>query len=113
MQYADRLPIGLEEVIKNAPAEVVRGFYEKWYRPEHMAVVVIGDFGDCGKVLEVLRDQLEGCQCRSTAPSPPLPRFESSCPHGLCCLHFFGHIELQQSQSDDTFAKVRESNCLQ
>jgi zinc protease len=42
-RYLDRLPIGLPERIKGAPrAELVR-FYQDWYRPDLMAVVVVGD----------------------------------------------------------------------
>jgi zinc protease len=42
--YAERLPIGTEESLKTFdPAALVR-FYETWYRPEHMAVVAVGDF---------------------------------------------------------------------
>ena len=43
-KYADRLPIGKETVIRGVPAETVRAFYKRWYRPEHMCVVVVGDF---------------------------------------------------------------------
>lgn len=43
-KYADRLPIGDVEIIRNAPAETVRRFYEKWYRPELMSVIAVGDF---------------------------------------------------------------------
>ena len=42
--YAERLPIGLMEVVRTAPAEVLTGFYRKWYRPDNMAVVIVGDF---------------------------------------------------------------------
>ena len=42
--YAERLPIGLPEVIENAPPERLEGFYKKWYRPENMAVIIVGDF---------------------------------------------------------------------
>ena len=42
-RYADRLPIGLPEVLKGAPRERLVAFYEKWYRPDNMAVVVVGD----------------------------------------------------------------------
>jgi zinc protease len=42
--YADRLPIGLPAIIENAPAERLKGFYQKWYRPENMAVIIVGDF---------------------------------------------------------------------
>jgi zinc protease len=42
-RYADRLPIGLPEVLKSAPRERLLAFYQKWYRPDNMAVVVVGD----------------------------------------------------------------------
>jgi len=46
MQYADRRPIGKEEVIRNVSAQRVRDFYRRWYRPENMAVIAVGDFSD-------------------------------------------------------------------
>ena len=42
-RYAERLPIGLPEILKSAPRERLVEFYQKWYRPERMAVVVVGD----------------------------------------------------------------------
>jgi len=44
MQYADRRPIGEEKVIRSVSAQRVRDFYRRWYRPENMAVVAVGDF---------------------------------------------------------------------
>jgi len=43
-RYAERLPIGLPEVIENAPPEKLRRFYRDWYRPERMAIIAVGDF---------------------------------------------------------------------
>ena len=42
-QYSVRLPIGLQEVIETASADDLRGFYERWYRPDLMAFVAVGD----------------------------------------------------------------------
>jgi zinc protease len=42
-RYADRLPIGKPEVIRNAPVARLRAFYDTWYRPERMAVIAVGD----------------------------------------------------------------------
>jgi len=42
-RYADRLPIGREEVIRNFKPEALRRFYQDWYRPDLMAVVAVGD----------------------------------------------------------------------
>ena len=41
--YAQRLPIGLESVVQNASYETIRNFYKKWYRPELMALIIVGD----------------------------------------------------------------------
>ena len=42
-RYAERLPIGKVDVIKNFPYDTLRAFYKSWYRPDLMAVVVVGD----------------------------------------------------------------------
>ena len=42
-RYAERLPIGKPEIIRNAPVARLRAFYDTWYRPEREAVVVVGD----------------------------------------------------------------------
>ena len=43
-RYAVRLPIGTPEVLEKCPYEALRSFYRDWYRPDLMAVVVVGDF---------------------------------------------------------------------
>jgi len=42
-RYSERLPIGSPDVIRNAPSARLRSFYDTWYRPERMAVIVAGD----------------------------------------------------------------------
>jgi predicted Zn-dependent peptidase len=42
-RYADRLPIGTPEIIQNANPARLKQFYADWYRPDLMAVVVVGD----------------------------------------------------------------------
>ncbi len=41
--HEDREPIGYEASIKAATAERLRAFYEEHYRPDRMAVIVVGD----------------------------------------------------------------------
>jgi zinc protease len=41
--YADRMPIGTEESLRTFTPEAVERFYRDWYRPDLMAVVVVGD----------------------------------------------------------------------
>jgi len=42
-KYAQRLPIGKDEIIQNAKPETIKRFYTTWYRPNLMAVIVVGD----------------------------------------------------------------------
>jgi zinc protease len=42
-KYADRLPIGKVDIIRSFPHDTLRSFYKTWYRPDLMAVVVVGD----------------------------------------------------------------------
>lgn len=42
-KYADRLPIGLEEVIRTFKRETIVRFYTDWYRPDLQAIVIVGD----------------------------------------------------------------------
>jgi zinc protease len=42
-RYAERLTIGKKEVIETAPHETIRRFYRDWYRPDLMAVIVVGE----------------------------------------------------------------------
>ena len=39
-----RIPIGLPEIIEQAPRERFTEFWDIWYRPEKMTVVAVGDF---------------------------------------------------------------------
>lgn len=42
-KYANRVPIGTEDVLKNFKYETLKNFYKTWYRPNLMSVVVVGD----------------------------------------------------------------------
>jgi zinc protease len=43
-RYAERLPIGKPEILRTVTPARLRQFYSDWYRPDLMAVVVVGDF---------------------------------------------------------------------
>ncbi|MDR2457640.1 MAG: insulinase family protein, partial [Clostridiales Family XIII bacterium] len=45
-KYAKRLPMGSVSVIESATQSLLKGFYKKWYRPDNMAVILVGDFDD-------------------------------------------------------------------
>ena len=41
--YAERLPIGKDDILKTFKYDKIRSFYHDWYRPDLQAVVVVGD----------------------------------------------------------------------
>jgi predicted Zn-dependent peptidase len=58
---AKRMPIGIPEVFMNTPSPQIREFYEKWYKPENMAILVVGDFfGRENEIEEVLLSCFSG-----------------------------------------------------
>ncbi len=42
-KYAERLPIGRDSIIKTFNPDAIRRYYKDWYRPDLMAVIVVGD----------------------------------------------------------------------
>ncbi|XP_062090970.1 zinc protease PQQL-like isoform X2 [Humulus lupulus] len=68
-KYAERLPIGLEKVIRNVSAETVKQFYKKWYHLSNMAVIAVGDFSDTQSVVELIKTHFGH---KVSAPEPPL-----------------------------------------
>lgn len=66
-QYADRLPIGKMEVIKNFEYETIRQFYRDWYRPNNMAVIAVGD-EDPDKLLALIEEYFGSWENPRNAP---------------------------------------------
>ncbi len=52
-KYAERLPIGALDIIENASPETLRRFRNDWYRPDLMAVIVVGDFNQDEMVAKI------------------------------------------------------------
>lgn len=74
-----RLPIGETETIKQAPPEQLRDFWNTWYRPEKMLVVLAGDFADESAIEKMIASEFAGLSARAPARPDPslgnLPKF--------------------------------------
>jgi zinc protease len=68
-RYADRAPIGRPESIERAQRDQLVRFYRDWYRPDLMAVIVVGDV-DREAVVRQIKERFSGL----TTPSPARPR---------------------------------------
>lgn len=74
-RYAERLPIGTEQVLTTFKPETLRQFYKDWYRPSLMAVIAVGDF-DVKQVEGIIREKFG----RIPEPANPKPRTDYTIP---------------------------------
>ncbi len=81
-RYSERSPIGLPEVVETAPVEQLRAYYERWYRPELMALVAVGDLDPAlieARIKQHFAPPPEGearQERAAVAPPTTLPTFE-------------------------------------
>jgi zinc protease len=68
-RYADRPPIGDPAVIEHATREALVRYYRDWYRPDLMAVIVVGDI-DRDATVKMIRDRFSSL----ANPSPERKR---------------------------------------
>lgn len=73
--YAKRLPIGKEAVITHGKYEAIRRFYKDWYRPDLMAVVVVGDIepAEAERLIHAHFDQLKNPKTERVRNYAPIP----------------------------------------
>jgi zinc protease len=69
-RYAERLPIGEPDIIRTVSRDEFLDFYRKWYRPDLMAIVAVGDF-DPAKIEELIVKHFAGLKNPSDAPERP------------------------------------------
>ena len=72
-KYVDRLPIGTPEVLKTFSPQRLRDFYERWYRPDRMAVIVVGDLDPAAAEALITRYFSPLKRPASNAPRPVHP----------------------------------------
>ena len=74
-KYAERLPIGKDSIIKNFNPDAIRRFYGDWYRPDLMAVVVVGDITSA-EALDYIKKHFSGF----STPASPRARVYAEVP---------------------------------
>lgn len=65
-----RLPIGKADVIRHADRDLLKSFYDGWYRPELMTLVMVGDFS-ASTAERLVEERFSTFSAR--APLPELP----------------------------------------
>lgn len=67
-RYPERLPIGTKENLESFDLSVLTQFYRDWYRPDLMAVVVVGDV-DVDRVERLIRSEFSSLRTPAGAPA--------------------------------------------
>src|SRR5256885_13801752 len=104
-RYAERLPIGKPDVIRTAPVERLRAFYETWYRPERMAVIAVGDVDP-----QQLEDAIKSTFGAVKARAAEAPRPDSTVPlHQQTLVSVVTDSELTRSSVQIVRKRTKES----
>lgn len=74
-KYAERLPIGKDDILRNFKYDVIKRFYRDWYRPSLMSVVVVGDL-DVAEAESLIKKNFE----KLKNPAKERPRTYSEVP---------------------------------
>lgn len=74
-RYAERIPIGKIDILKNFTYDKIRSFYHDWYRPNLQAVIAVGDF-DVDQVEWLIRANFSFLK----NPANAKPRLEYNLP---------------------------------
>lgn len=115
--YALRLPIGKDSILQNFKAESLINFYKTWYRPDLMAVIVVGDIDPAFAEQEITKhfSQLKNPTSETPRPSiisiaerkQDLGMVLTDKEQTIKILQAFNYIE--KSIPVDTWAKYRET----
>ncbi|WP_426484321.1 M16 family metallopeptidase [Flavobacterium sp. 2] len=73
--YADRMPIGDMEIIKNFKYQVLKDFYKDWYRPDLQAIAIVGDINS-----DEVEAKIKKLFADIPTPQNPKQRFEIAIP---------------------------------
>ena len=96
----ERMPIGVDETLKLADQRGLKDYYDAWYRPENMILVVVGDFQIAG-MEPLLQQYFAGLTAASVTPR--CPDFGSLQHKGI---ETFYHYEEELGRTDVSIESV-------
>ncbi|RMH51546.1 MAG: insulinase family protein [Bacteroidetes bacterium] len=110
-RYRERLPIGDTTVIRHAPPAAFQRFYRTWYRPDLMAVVVVGDL-DVDRAEALIRTHFSTLPAPAEAPARPhfdVPGHEKTLYAIVTDPEYpYSTVQVVYKQPADTLATVRD-----
>lgn len=80
-KYADCMPIGNMDVVRNCPYDTLRSYYNTWYRPDLQGIVVAGDI-DVKRTEEKIKELFADAKVPAGAPERvyyPVSEYKEPC----------------------------------
>lgn len=96
-----RLPIGLTSVIKAADKKLLKGFYDHWYRPDNMALVIVGDM-DINETEELINERFSSLRPRGKSAGEP-GDISWQAQKGVLAFH---HYESEAGNTEVTIERI-------
>lgn len=97
---AQRLPIGTEKSIKSTDRTLLKDYYDTWYRPDNMAIIMVGDF-DIDMAVTLIQEKFSSMEPRAPAAEQPLNSWEPHAPE-----EFFYYYEPEAGKTEVSIGTV-------
>lgn len=110
-KYGHRMPIGLMEIIDNFEPKFLRDYYQKWYRPDNQAIIVVGDI-DVDYIENRIKELWKGV----TVPADAAKVIDEPVPDNDTAIYVFDKDKEQQytvigiSMKHDAVAKEEKES---
>ncbi len=101
-----RLPIGRKDILKEANRDLLKDFYDTWYRPENMVLIGVGDF-DVAEVEKLVKDYFSSMTHRAEVRT--LPELGDVDHQGLKIFYHYEPEAGETSVSIETVENVQET----
>ncbi|MBF0302185.1 MAG: insulinase family protein [Desulfamplus sp.] len=95
-----RLPIGIKKVIESADRNLLKDYYDTWYRPDNMAIIMVGDF-DVDTAKNLIQERFSAIKPRASAAEQPFNTWEAHASEEV-----FYHYEPEAGKTDISIGTV-------
>lgn len=110
-RYKERFPIGDMEIIRGTKRDVLKRYYDRWYHPENMAVVLVGDF-DVKYAESVIKKYFEYDETRKFTPREEYRLKELSDNYVTFKDKEMTYVLLEMVTREDLYFPDNEANAL-
>lgn len=103
-RFPERWPIGKADIIEHAERSQFVDLYNRWYRPDLMSVVAVGDF-DPAAVEKLIQTTFSPIEPRAPAPTPiDLGQLKLANAEGVYVFH---HAEAEAAETTVSIGTIR------